>query len=94
MSFLFGPTLTPAPVQRCGLCRQVINPEDQKSAEQGVALFGRAAYATCPCCRQEVLDHRDRNYRARARRWLHRSCKEKLPVSASADPEETKEVIL
>ena len=87
MNFLFGPRLIPAPVQRCGLCRQNISPSRQESAEQGVALFGRAAYATCLSCRQEVADHRDRNYRARVRRWARRSWKEKPSVpAAAADP--------
>jgi hypothetical protein len=37
-----------------------------------VALLGAVAFAQCPCCSQEVLEHKDKNYRARARRWIRK----------------------
>jgi len=41
-----------------------------------VELFGKVAYAVCCCCRQEVHDHHDANYRRRWRRWVRKAHRE------------------
>jgi hypothetical protein len=53
--------------QECRVCRQLIDPDDRTEVQ--VALFGAARYGVCCCCRQEAPDHKDKNYRARWRRW-------------------------
>lgn len=53
----------------CGVCKQAAFGSGNPDAAVEIALFGHAAFAVCPCCRQEVVNHRDKNYRRRARRW-------------------------
>lgn len=53
----------------CSVCRQAMDEERSAQTAITVALFGRAAYAICCCCRQEVEDRKDPNYRKRWKRW-------------------------
>lgn len=66
-------SLQPRTVQRlelvCGVCRQALASEAEDDAACH-ELTGAVAYAVCPCCRQAAPEPRDRNYRARARRWV------------------------
>jgi len=67
--FGYGYGLCAAAVLECAVCRQYVSSRRQTETAHAVALLGCAPYAGCPACRQEVDDHKDRNYRARARRW-------------------------
>ena len=52
----------------CGVCREDRNRPDPDALM--VALCGAAKWKVCPCCHKTVDDCKDRNYRARARRWV------------------------
>lgn len=56
----------------CKVCQQTIDFEGAAETQKIAALFGRKAYAVCPSCGQEAVDHHDRNYRQRVRRFLKR----------------------
>jgi len=56
----------------CRVCRQEPDQDARQAAAVVAALFGAARYALCICCKFEVRDHGDRNYRARWRRWALR----------------------
>ncbi len=56
----------------CSVCGQEITDEDVRSGELCGVVFGHAPYAICCCCHQEVTETKDRNYRARWRRWYRR----------------------
>lgn len=56
--------------QECSVCRNFISHRGDDITM--VALLGAVAFAQCPCCSQEVLEHKDKNYRARARRWIRK----------------------
>jgi hypothetical protein len=58
----------------CSVCQQTIEGEKVRSGEINGVLFGHAPYAICCCCHQEVHpdDAKDRNYRARWRRWYRK----------------------
>lgn len=74
----------PVPVQIpiCSVCRQATINLRRRVEQEG------AVYVVCPRCRQEVDDHRDRNYRARARRWLRMLQKEWQEYEAKVGVEE------
>jgi hypothetical protein len=56
--------------QLCRVCRQEYTVEGRRA---GRTLEETARpYEICDCCLQPAPDPRDRNYRARARRWLAR----------------------
>jgi len=38
----------------CGLCKQLMDSEEQQETRVKVAIFGAVAYAVCPVCNQEV----------------------------------------
>lgn len=56
----------------CRVCYREIDPEDRADDASTIALVGAEPYAVCPVCRQIALCPRERNYRARVRRWLRR----------------------
>ena len=59
----------------CSVCGQAMGEEKARKLEPAMITFGHAAYAICCCCRQEVLDRKDRNYRCRWRRWAKKLAK-------------------
>ena len=56
----------------CKVCEQEITRKKQGDTAACVALFGAARYAVCPCCRQEVKEHDDEEYRSRADAFVRR----------------------
>ena len=56
----------PALQQICSVCRA---PHDSQPELRSKAGF-RSKYSDCPCCGKRVESPTDRNYQARARRWI------------------------
>ena len=60
-----------AQCMECRCCRQLIFEERQEATLVTAALYGAKAYAVCPQCGQETgSGAKDRNFRARARRYV------------------------
>ena len=59
-----------AQVQQCSVCKQYIDDEHFHATQEVRIVFGAAAYAVCPCCQQDVPDHKGRTYRRRADKWI------------------------
>lgn len=56
----------------CTVCLQVRCCDDENTTPTEVALFGTInRYVMCPCCRREIRDHTDEDYRRRVRGWLY-----------------------
>ena len=66
MRMEFGMTMRMAMV--CSVCGGERGTPDPNAFE--AALVGGVAWKFCPCCHRVVDDHKCRNYRRRARRWL------------------------
>lgn len=58
--------------RECRVCRQWLYDDAPSPMAFEVAFFGAAPYVVCTCCRQIVEDSRDKNYRARFRRYIKR----------------------
>ncbi|MGE0354996.1 MAG: hypothetical protein AB7I33_15000 [Gemmatimonadales bacterium] len=90
--------LQPAPALRlrlsllCRVCRKDILEETNHPA--GLVEVARAVNGTCPACRQSAPACPDRNYRARARRWIARQKREAeaAPEAAEADGDPGKQI--
>jgi len=73
-----------AQCMECRCCRQLIFEERQESSWVAAALFGAKAYAICPQCGQETgSGGKDRNFRARARRYMRSVLSGKKMFSSS-----------
>lgn len=61
----------------CSVCGQSLLHEAVCAGELVAVTFGFKQYAICCCCHQEVYrdDAKDRNYRARWRRWYRKLVK-------------------
>jgi hypothetical protein len=77
---VIGMQLRTAVVLRCGICGQIRDSDRVADSVACVALFGAVAYAQCPSCHQIVTDFKDRNYRARARRFVARLTRAQLRI--------------
>jgi hypothetical protein len=62
---IFKMNLRQLQVQHCGLCEQIIDSDKRDKTLKATELFGAAAYAVCPCCRQQV----DRQIQTNAAWW-------------------------
>jgi hypothetical protein len=62
--------------QTCKVCQEILDDEKRSTTAVVAAIFGADAYAICPSCSQEPANHHDRNYRARARRFIARRLRE------------------
>jgi hypothetical protein len=55
----------------CGMCGESVGSARANENRQLVALFGAAAFASCPVCGAET-NPRDRVWRQKVRRWVKR----------------------
>jgi hypothetical protein len=73
MSLSLEPILKPALKLKlmtiCTLCQKDAQP-DNKELVTGKKLFGVKQEAVCPKCKRNLIDPKDRNYKARLKRWL------------------------
>ena len=59
----------------CKVCKQFITHERQHETAQLKIVFGSSEFAVCPCCQQSVEDHKNRDYRLRAEKFIDRRLK-------------------
>jgi heterodisulfide reductase subunit C len=73
-----------AQCMECRCCRQLIFEERQESSWVTAGLYGAKSYAICPQCGQETgSGAKDRNFRARARRYVRAALSGKKMFSLS-----------
>lgn len=72
--FDMRPRLTLTLALECPVCKRYRDEDLAKDTAVLTALYGAKAYAICPCCGQEALYPADRQYRARADRYVNRRC--------------------
>jgi hypothetical protein len=55
--------------RECSVCLQTMDEEKARDTTVIAAVFGKAAYAVCCCCGQEVREFKDPAYQKRWRQW-------------------------